>query len=147
MSTWIALTEKHIGLNNAEQVAYREALLRPGESDRLEEIVTAVVGKVRGAIRSNRDNRLDPDGTLIPASAAAYAGALVRYELLANFVGNISEPRTKQWEAAERWLRDVAAGRYLIEPPSEEADVLAPPKAGPRFTKPNLTQRREDAQG
>ena len=117
MSTWIALTEKHIGLNNAEQVAYREALLRPGESDRLEEIVTAVVGKVRGAIRSNRDNRLDPDGTLIPASAA------------------------------ERWLRDVAAGRYLIEPPSEEADVLAPPKAGPRFTKPNLTQRREDAQG
>ena len=82
MSTWIALTEKHIGLNNAEQVAYREALLRTGETDRLAEIITAAVDKVRGAIRSNRSNRLDPDATLIPASAAAYA---VGYESASQF--------------------------------------------------------------
>lgn len=144
---WRALTEDDAGLNNAERAAYRSSLLAQGETDRLPNILDGVTAQVRGAIRSCRSNVLDPDPTTVPESAVHHAGALIRYRLLGHFPGGVSEIRRKEYEDAMTWLRDVAACRYLIEPPGDADDSPAPPKAGPSFTRPTLTQKRTDADG
>lgn len=145
--SWIPLTEDHLGLNNAETQAYREAHLRDNQADRLPDILKQVVMQVRGAVRSCRSNQLSPDPDLIPESATYYAGAIARYRLMSSFPGGVSTPRQEEYKEAIAWLRDVAACRFLIESPGESDDTPAPIKAGPRITRPTLTQRREDAQG
>ena len=144
---WITLTEDNLSLNSGEETAYRTALLRSGESDRLTQILSDVTYMIRSAIRSARSNRLDEDPETIPRSALFHAASLARYRLMSAFPGGVSEMRRKEYEEANQWLRDVAAGRYLIEAPGEANEDAAPPKARPRMTRPNLSQRREDARG
>lgn len=144
---WITLTEDSLGLNSAEDTAFRTYLLKTGETDRLTQILEDVSYMIRSAIRSCRSNQLDPDPTTIPRSALFHAGAIARYRLMSNFPGGVSEPRRKEYEDAIQWTRDVAAGRYLIEGPGDADDTPAPPKARPSFSTPTLTQRREDASG
>lgn len=147
MNAWRAITEDDIALNDSELTAYRASLLKSGESDRLPTILSQVTGQVRGAIRSNRSNVLDPDPDTLPESAIFYASALVRYRLISHFPGGIGTAREAEYKEALQWLRDVAAGRYLVESPGEADDTPAPPKAGPKFTSPTLTQTRDDANG
>lgn len=145
--SWRALTADDVGLNNAERAAYRASLLPDGETDRLPDILTAVTAQIRGAVRSCRSNVLDPDPTTVPESSVIYAGAIARYRLMAHFPGGVSSARETEYKEAVQWLRDVAACRYLIEPPGDADDSPAPSKAGPRFTSPTLTQKRSDADG
>lgn len=147
MPSWRSLTEDDCALNDAERAAYRAALLKEGATDRLPGILLAVTRYARDAIRSCRSNRLDEDAATLPESAAHHAGAIARYRLMTHFGGGVSDARTKEWEASERWLRDVAACRFLIEPPGDSGGDPASPKARPAFTSPSLTQRREDASG
>jgi hypothetical protein len=147
MQSWRQLTEDDAGLNQAERAAYRSSLLGQGESDRLPTILTSVAMEIRGAVRSCRSNMLSTDPLLVPESAIHHAGALIRYRLMSHFPGGASETRRKEYEDARQWLRDVAACRYLIEPPGDADESPAPPKAGPKFSRPTLTQSRRDADG
>jgi phage gp36-like protein len=144
---WTTLTADSLGLNSAEDTAYRTSLLKPGETDRLPQILEDVTYLVRSAIRSHRSNRLDPDPDTLPRSAVFYAASIARYRLMSNFPGGISEARRKEYDDAQAWLRQVQKGEFLIEGPGEADDTPAPPKARPSISKPNLTQRREDASG
>lgn len=144
---WRRLTELDAGLNAAERGAYRSSLLGEGETDRLPGILSSVALQIRGAIRSFRDNVLDEDAEAVPESAVHHAGALIRYRLLSHFPGGASEPRRKEYEDALTWLRDVAAGRFLIEAPDSAPEAKAPHRVRPAFTRPKLSQRREDASG
>lgn len=144
---WIIPTVDHLGLNSAEAAAYRESLLRSGATDRLPAVQRTVVSRIRGAIRTQRGAELDTDADTIPESALdAYAG-LARYKLMAHFPGAISEPRTEEYRDAKQWLRDVAAGRILIEIPGADPDGAAPRRTRPAVSTPALTQRRQDADG
>jgi hypothetical protein len=145
--SWIALTEDHVGLNNAERTAYRESLLASGATDRLPQILKDVVMQVRGAVRSCRNNVLAPDPDLIPESAVYYAGAIARYRLMTNFPGGISEARTQEYKDALAWLKDVAACRFVIESPGLSEEAETPRKARPSFTTPTPTQGRDQANG
>ena len=145
--SWIALTEDHVGLNNAERTAYRESLLRDDQSDRLVQILKEVVMQVRGAVRSCRNNVLAPDPDLIPESAAYYAGSIARYRLMTNFPGGISAERAQEYKDAITWLKDVAACKFVIESPGLSEEAGAPRKARPSFTTPTPTQGRDQANG
>lgn len=145
--SWINLDAKRIGLNNAELTAYRTSLLAEDATDRLPQILKDVTMQVRQAVRSCRDNKLDPDPDTIPESAAYYAGAIARYRLMSNFPGKIDEARSQEYKDAMAWLKDVAACRFLIEAPGESDDAPAPAKAGPKFTTPSPTQGRKQANG
>jgi phage gp36-like protein len=145
--SWTTLTEDSLGLNSAEDNAYRTSLLKPGETDRLTKIIEDVVYLVRSAVRSNRSNTLDPDPTTIPRSMVFHAAAIARYRLMSNFPGGVSEPRRKEYEDAQAFLRQVQKGEFLIEGPGPADESPAPPKAGPRFTSPTLTQDRGKAIG
>ena len=147
MTTWRALTEDDIGLNNAERSAYRERLLADDKTDRLPEILKQVTMQVRGAVRSCRDNVLDTDPDTVPESSTYYAGAIARYRLMSNFPGGVSESRTAEYKEALAWLKDVMACRFVIEQPGPDDETESPRKARPKFTTATPTQGRDQANG
>lgn len=144
---WQTLTAADIGLNHSEEKRYRESLLARGEADRLPGILASVVAQVRDAIRSARASLLDDDATTIPAGAVIHAGAIARYRLMGHFPGEISDVRTAEYREALQWLRDVAAGKYKVEPPGTDPAAPAAPAAGPKVSTPTLTQQRDHAAG
>ncbi|HRQ89184.1 MAG TPA: DUF1320 family protein [Bacteroidia bacterium] len=148
MSNWIELTPDDVrdNMNATELTAYRTKLAGPGTPDPLPGIIAQVVYQIRGAVRSCGKNRLHETATLIPRSAEHHAVVLVLYRLANRFRLDVTEDRRAEWREANRWLRDVAACQYDIEPPTDEADAAGPVN-GPNICRPNRTMSRRDQEG
>lgn len=148
--SWISVTADDIGtrLAGPELDAVRSAALAEGQVDPLPGIVSAVVAEVRGYVAAHRSNRLGPPDT-IPDELLNAALALVRGRLLSRLpVASLdTDPRRKEVESAERLLREVAAGRFVVSLPAEPApssDLPAPPRPTWSARPREFTRRHQD---
>lgn len=146
--SWISVTADDIGtrLADPELDSARNALVASG--DPLPGIVSAVVAEVRGYVAAHRSNRLGPPDT-IPDELLNAALALVRGRLLSRLpVASLdTDPRRKEVESAERLLREVAAGRFVVSLPAEPApssDLPAPPRPTWSARPREFTRRHQD---
>jgi phage gp36-like protein len=111
---------------------------------RLTQALTEASGEMDDAFRARYAVPLVGLGASTTERLAQVCCDIARYRLWSDAA---SDEVVRRYEQAYTWLRDVAACRFLIESPGESDDTPAPAKAGPRTSRPTLTQRREDAQG
>jgi hypothetical protein len=129
---WVEISEEDLDgvLSATERNAYRNHVAVVGEDgDPFPKVVKVVTKKVRGAIRSWRDNRLHPDANFIADECLDAAAVLVRHRLLTLIDEPISEPRVDEWKEANAFLKDVRAGKVAIEQPDEDPAAPQPPPA------------------
>ncbi|BCU75991.1 phage protein Gp36 family protein [Luteolibacter sp. LG18] len=138
---WITLTTDALvgALSDTERTTYRTHVAVTGGVDPLPSILAAVTKRVRNAIRSWHENRLDPDPTTIADECEDAAICLIRYRLLSMIDEAVSEPRTNEWKDAVAFLKDVRAGRASIERPDENPEAPAPPPS----PSPRIIARRK----
>lgn len=120
---WIVLTADELlrSLTGPEKAAVSSAALGAGQSDPVPTIIEDVVNEVRGYIAANSHNVLGISGT-IPEKLKIATLSRARYEALTRLpIGRsiLTEDRVKANEAARTLLRDVAAGRFQVEEPTE----------------------------
>ena len=113
-------------MNSAEDNAARAKYLSSGQSDPLDEIREQVTADFREAIRSNPENTLPDDETLLPLSAIRHAAVIIRHGLLGRFGIAISDGRMKEWDAAQKYLEKVEKGERKIASDVPAADTVRP---------------------
>lgn len=125
--SWGPLTADEIKtrMSGPELTALQTQALASGQADPLPDIISQVTDEVRGYIAAS-SVPLGQAGELPPQVRAA-AIAIVRWRLggrlAAGGVENLfqTEPRRKEYDDALALLRDVAAGRCVVEAPAVEA--------------------------
>ncbi|MFA5265612.1 MAG: phage protein Gp36 family protein [Opitutaceae bacterium] len=114
--SWITLTETDVleKMAAAELEACREMALAENQSDPLDGVIAEVTQEVRGYVGTKYTLSF---GDTIPVKLRGPALVLIRDRLLSRFPVqiNTNEDRAKQTEAALTLLRDVAAGKFLID--------------------------------
>jgi hypothetical protein len=120
---WIVLTADELlrSLTGPEKAAVSTAALAAGQTDPVPAIVEDVINEVRGYIAAHPSNALGLSGT-IPEKLKIATLSRARYEALTRLpIGRsiLTEDRVKSNESARTLLRDVAAGRFQIEEPTE----------------------------
>lgn len=122
MSTWRKLSENDLiaTLSRAEVDAFRSDF----EVDAVERLLADTAAWARGYIRSNGNVKLSPNDDELPASCITPATDYAAYKILKrrNLIPN--EARTKAYDDAVEFFKDVAAGR--INPESYLADSSDP---------------------
>ena len=114
--SWRAIIEDDTRavMNSGEDQAARAKYLASGQSDPLEELIAGVTADFREAIRSNPENTLPDDETLLPLSSIRHAAVIIRHGLLGRFGMAISDGRMKEWDAAQKYLDKVEKGERKI---------------------------------
>jgi len=120
---WVAVTAEELlrSLTGPEKAAVSAAALASGQDDPVPGILADVIDEVRGYIAANSQNRLGLTGT-IPEKLRITVINRCRYEALTRMPVSksiLTEERVKANEAARMLLRDVAAGRFQVEEPTE----------------------------
>lgn len=120
---WREPTESDITsvLNAAETMAYKTAVIAPGQ-DVLRDSITLVVNHCRGYIADNPQNRLAA-GVTLPDRVMLSALHLIRVELLTRLKLVVDDDRKDAAKAATRFLERVADGKVTIEQPDDGAPV------------------------
>ena len=94
---------------------------------RVSGVLAAITTEVRNRISTWRSNRLSSDPSLLPDSFIARAAIIARWRLLAFLPGyEPSEARRTEYNNAESFFRDVAAGRMRPEEPDDPAENTVP---------------------
>jgi hypothetical protein len=125
---WITLTAADVQgtLTAPELSAARTAAIAVGQVDPLTDALARTVAEVRGYVGGAQRNTLGEAGT-IPDELKSAALDLVRYRVLTRLPlqgsSALIDQRKAAAEAAERLLREVAAGRFAIEQPATAGDV------------------------
>ena len=125
--SWAALTATEIKtrLSGPELTALQTQALASGQSDPLPDVISQVVEEVRGYVAAG-GSPLGTAGTLPPQVRAA-AIAIVRWRLggrlAAGGAAGIfqTESRKQEYTDAIAQLKDVAAGRCIVEAPTTTA--------------------------
>lgn len=122
MSTWRKLTENDLiaTLSRKEVDAYRNDF----EVDAVAVLLADTASWARGYIRTNGNVKLSPDESEIPASCVSPAMDFAAFRILKRLNLNPNEARTKAYNDALDYFKDVAAGR--INPESYSADSTSP---------------------
>lgn len=114
--SWITLTESDVleKMASAELDACREMALADDQADPLNGAIAEIVQEVRGYVGTKYTLS---EGDTIPVKLRGPALVLIRDRLLSRFPVqiNTNEDRGKQVDAALQLLRDVAAGKFLID--------------------------------
>lgn len=109
-------------LTGAELVAFRTVALASGQADPITQIMLDCANEVRGYVAAG-GYTMGAAGT-IPPQTLAPALAIMAYRLATRLPLKVSDDRRKQYEDAIAYLRDVAAGRSLIE--TDASGEMAP---------------------
>lgn len=122
MSTWRKLTENDLiaVLSRSEVDAYRNDF----EVDAVAVLLADTASWARGYIRTNGNVKLSPDEGEIPASCVSPAMDYAAFRILKRLNLNPNEARTKAYNDALDYFKDVAAGR--VNPESYSADSATP---------------------
>ena len=140
MSLWVPITEDDFldSLSAVEASLFRSNA-KVSESDPLPGLISKVTMQVRGAVRSNPDNIVPADTTLVPPAAVPHAVAILRYRLLSKMPDiEISDARRDEYKEALAWLNLVRRGEEAIENP-DGATTDKKPTPSPRI---NARQKR-----
>ncbi len=126
MAAWVTLTESDV--LNSMTVREREDFLKVStaaeQPDRLPGILADLVAEIRGYIKSWSQNTLSADPNKIPDSMRGRALAVARWRALIT-MGSFdpNEARKAEWESAEKFFRQVAAGDIR---PERADDAIVP---------------------
>ncbi|ODU24840.1 MAG: hypothetical protein ABS95_01425 [Verrucomicrobia bacterium SCN 57-15] len=123
---WAALTVDDIKtrLSGPELNSLQSSALAAGQNNPLPEVIAQVTDEIRGYIRPR--GTLGPEGTLPPQVFSA-ALAIIRWRVMGRMsVGSAglilqSEPRRKEYEDAMALIKDIGAGRFVVETPDTES--------------------------
>lgn len=126
---WRKITEADLtaALSQLEIAGFRKS--SDFEHDPVEELLASVTAKVRGYIRASRTVALNPDEATIPEALVSDAIAIVRYEVLTRQNLVVNESRTKAYDDANATLKEVAGGKFTVEPgvtPTPDNAIAAP---------------------
>jgi hypothetical protein len=154
--SWITITEDLVQTRAAgsELTALKNSARGSGQtgSALLEDVISQAVDKVRGycatAVKGGHLSAMGDSGT-VPSRLLSVTLNLIRYELITRLPGLsatlLDEGRKDQHRMDEQLLRDVAAGRFAIEDPTQPETTVAAPT--PSISPRTLSHRREDAAG
>lgn len=140
--SWRAITQDDVRaiMNSAEDQAARAKYLASGQGDPFLELSAQVTADIREAIRSNPENTLPEDETLLPAASIRYAAVIIRHALLSRFGVSISDGRMREWDAAAKYLEKLENGTRKVSAPGTATDATRPPVPSPAV---NQSPRRE----
>jgi hypothetical protein len=127
---WVALTYSSVGLAARE----REAIEAHITTTRRGEIIAGVLSRVRSAARSG--GAIDPNTLTVPPEVHLAAADIVRYHMLAEVPAErlLTDARKTAYEAAERIIAQLAAGKLRIERPDPpEGQDPVPGRFSPRW--------------
>lgn len=146
--SWIEITTDDVQrkLAGAELTALKTKALSAGQEDPLPDIISDVVGEIRGYVAACASNRLG-SGATIPEKLKSAALAMIRFRLATRLpvASLLTDDRRKENSDALSLMRDVAGCRFAIEEPDEvSTEVIGAPM--PKFGKRcrNFTRRTQD---
>lgn len=124
MPNWISITTDT--LNEASIAALIEACSSAakatGQDDRAPGLIQGRVDEIRAAVVSNPANQWDSDETTIPKSLKRIATTLIVADLKKAIGNALTEDERIEVASAERKLRDVSAGKLVVEQPDTAAE-------------------------
>lgn len=115
MSMWQPITEDIIaeGINPSEQASITAGRASCPQ-DPVAGILSGVAATIRSRIASGGRTRLRGGELDIPAELMPVAAALVRHQLLLRFALSVGDDRRLAYEDANKVLRELSAGQYVI---------------------------------
>jgi len=145
---WTTITEDDVldAMNDAEANAFRTSLLGDDQDDPLPGLISKAIAKIRGSVRSCKDNKLDPDPAKIPQSLVDAATVMIRFSLYGRYPIDMPESLITEWRENNRFLRDVQNCNFAVEGPGDEEGGAAP-APGPSLTSPTLNFDRDSQAG
>lgn len=145
---WTTVTEDDVldAMNDAEANAFRTSLLADDQDDPLPGLIAKAVSRIRGSVRSCKDNKMDSDPAKIPQSLVDAATVMIRFSLYGRYPIDMPESLVKEWAENNRFLRDVQNCHFAIEGPGNETGAAAP-SPGPSLSTPNLKFDRDSQSG
>lgn len=145
-TTWVTITEDDVlsGTAGRELAAYRTRALAQGQDDPLPQVVSKVIGEVRGFVAGCPENKLGAPG-LIPSRLLPAAVDLVIYRLTNRLGLAVKEDRRTAYREARELLRQVARCEFAIDDP-DLGDVGAGPGAEV-VNRPNRVADKEQLGG
>ena len=129
---WVAITEADVVkvLAGPELDSYRSAALEDGQADPVAPAIDAVTQEIHGYVQACARNVLGPDGT-IPSRLLDCALALLAVRIPAR-VGRDPRPVRKDAAAAAlAQLKDVAACKFMVDPPAPDLPPSTEPSSAP----------------
>ena len=128
---WITLTTDHIAesLAGPELSALRTLQLSAGQVDPLPEIIARTCSEVQGYVATHYP--VGQAGT-IPDQLLSSSIAIARWRLLGRLPAKVfaTESRRQEYEDAIAQLKDVAAGKFKLSVPTDQATDQPGPTAG-----------------
>ena len=123
---WRALTTDDLlgSITKHELAAFQRTAQAGGGSDPIAMALTRATADVRGAVGSNEQNRLGPDGTIPTECLSAAADLAAFYIVSSNGLAmndSMMDVRRKKQEDALKFLDKVASGKRRVVPPDETA--------------------------
>lgn len=117
--SWVALTKQMVEPRLSTTESKALATFSNPSVDVLQEIIDAVVAKIRNALEQCEKNVMDKDPTTIPHSLLTEAWALIAYEL-ANRCGLFvaEDPRFQTWMRAMDTLDKLRTCEIVAENPN-----------------------------
>lgn len=150
--SWTALTEAKViaKLSGPEIAAMKTAALQAGQASPLTEVIDQVTLEVRGYVAACKSNVLGAAGT-IPDELLGTAVSRIRFELATRLpvASLLTEDRRAANANALALLRDVAACRFALVPPTTEAPAAeqAGPAVSPSISVTTRNFSREQQEG
>lgn len=136
---WTQLTATLVRelLSAPELSAIQTAALATGQADPLPGVCEQTAAEVRGYVAAHAANTLSDNVLEVPGNLTRATLALVRNRLASRLpvASLVTEQRRREYEDAIQLLRDVAAGRYAVDVPSNPStNPEAPAAPRPRIT-------------
>lgn len=141
MTPWITLTPADIDdyLVGAQVAALRTAALSAGQSDPVDEAITAITSEIRNYIRSCPSNVLSLTPGTIPPELKRHACALIIEAAQPRLKLKLSDDQRTAADNARKLLDKIAACRYAVAAP---LDPQTTPSDQAATLKPSIAQNQ-----
>lgn len=128
---WEAITESILpDILNESELAVITGKRTQQSQDPVPGILSGVVAEFRARMASGGRTRLQGEDNYLPQELYGHACALIRYRLLTRFALSVSDARQAEWEEANRVLRDLSSGAYVIAGQPDAAPTPSPRYSG-----------------
>jgi phage gp36-like protein len=146
---WQSVTTAEIKtrLTGAEVTALQTAALASGQTDPLPDIVTQVVGEVRGYVAAGGYTL--GTGETVPSTLYSATLAIIRYRIATRLPVKaiLTQDRKDENDAAIRLLERVADGKFAVEEPTTASEETLGSPSPSFVTGKTLTMQRDDQDG
>lgn len=149
---WVTLDAEDVlgAMTKRERDDFATTSVDVAVPDRIAPILSDLVAEIRGHVATWSQNTLSADASKIPPAFRARALAIARWRVLITIPGyNPGEPRKAEWEAAEKFFQQVAAGKIRPEAATDAVPSAVPSEnpAGVQFSAPGSRTGRQRMNG